>query len=394
MKKMTNGQLKACKDAGFTIPGKALFGADKQELRKEALDAGARFDGKDSVWVFPDDETCSQFEKSLGLTDEIRKSRPDPTEEPQNPADMLVTAAIGGGNGGSEPEQKPKAKEVNGNRPKASKGLMRLPPSLLVGGSISVPGDVRYETLGEEVELLDEGDIQRRERTKTTKKIVRDPEGHEAAHQLAGRLRGQLKKLCQATPFGWMCRVDKEAEIDGFIAEAKAECKEFNANSKYHFVRFSLIKGRIDSDDEAAARDIAYEMQRLFGEMRLALESCDVKRIRALAVKGLAIKPMLSDTDQTLVQDAIDSARAEARKIVKEVGVKGEQIETVKDEVDTSVVEVARLSFLDYEAPSEMPSADRLVNEERYQLDTEESEPVEPPAPMDKGQFDLDFSTN
>lgn len=389
--RLTNGEKEACKKAGLTIPGKLLFGTDKQAIRAEMSSEGAAYDGKDSVWVLPDQETLAKYQRKLGIStgaSDKAVAKPEPKVEAKvepepkpEPGDDLISAVLGAAPASPPPKQR-------------DKKLLVLPPSILVGGEISVPGDVRYQNLGSEQSTFDEGEVKRKEVVKTTKKTTRDPDGYAAAHTLAGELRSELRKIVQATPLGWICRLEREEELDSYVASAKQRAKEFNADSKYHFVRVSILKARIATDDETAARELAYEMQRMLSEMRLALDACDVKKIREVCVRAKYLKPVFPDREQSVIQEVVDSARAQARMIVKEVGSKGQQIDLIKGDIDTSVVDAARLMFLDFEAPDEMPAAEKLVQNARFDLDDKAPEPMDPAdvpsSPADDARFSLD----
>lgn len=267
-----------------------------------------------------------------------------------------------------EPEPEPQP-EPEPRPEKAYEKLLELPPSYIVLQNVSVQGAVSYERLDLDLqtEQDDDGLVNTEER-RTTIRRVRNADEYTAATQLAGRMRTMLRSIGYTLHSGVVfVRQNRREELDAADTEMKQMCIAFNKKARHHFVRNSLVRVVATSDAESAAREIACSIQEQLRELRDAVASCDVDRIRNLAGQAKAILPTLREDDGQRIQEAIDAARLAASYIRKEVVSKGRQIEDVRKELDTSVIDQARLSFLQFDVPEEVKAARSSVEQARFE---------------------------
>lgn len=136
--------------------------------------------------------------------------------------------------------------------------LLPLPPAILLGGEISVPGDVRHVRLGEETSTEQDGALVNERTQRTTLREVHDLEGHKAAKSLESHLRSRLSNLAPRSGFGRLCPVARADDLTAFLAEAREAAAAFNAaqaaRSGRHYLRVTLVAARIaDATDDAEA---------------------------------------------------------------------------------------------------------------------------------------------
>jgi hypothetical protein len=255
----------------------------------------------------------------------------------------------------------------------SSKKKLVLPPSILLGGEISVPGDVRYFNLGEEdsFEELTAGEakIRKSSRVKTTQRVVQDTEGYEAAHALASELRNEIRRVSRATVFGPLCPAADEGKLDAVLTEVRRRAAEFNATARYHFVRVGHVKATIGSEDERAARELVFDVQRIMSELREALDRANVKRIREIVARAKALEPIFPDKERGVLEAAFRAAREAATEIRKQSEETTKKIDEIKASLDLSPVEVARSLFLEYEVPEELNGVREALEQGRSMLD-------------------------
>lgn len=409
-------------EQGLVVDGRPLFGDENRELRAALYEAGARYNSKEVLWLFPDRETLERFLPRLpgkaGLATKLprggngtglpvpRLAGPSlppanipppapPAAPPASPPDAEKPGA--GTVQTAEPEQK-QAEEPEGQRVKA----LLLPASYVICGEVEVipmRRRIRRERLSEEEKTTDEGDgTQTLEATRTIRVTTRNVKEHKAAQKKASELRYSVRKICQATILGPIAPLDKEAELDEALLTARREARAFNENAQDYLVRIGLVKGMIAANDAAAAREFTYDFQEILTEMRAALKACDVKSIRRVAARGQSmlkgLSALIPERERSIVSAAILQAREMATKIVQEVGAKGRLVEDVKKELNTSAVDLARMSFLEYEVSPELTGFEPAVDAFRFngldeQNGAETEEESSPAVGVDKRFGDL-----
>jgi ElaB/YqjD/DUF883 family membrane-anchored ribosome-binding protein len=218
--------------------------------------------------------------------------------------------------------------------------ISTLRPGLLVSLKTSVTGGIKYD----KEEIVPEHDTDRGRVAKwATERTIEDPQEHEAAIKIRGRVRTLIASVCAQSAFGFLCPADKSGALDQAIAEARELAKGFNDRAAITKINVYVIAGKVAEDDVEAVRAIKSEMTELLSRMEEGVRNFDPEAIREAANKARSIGQMLSPAAQKRVSEAIDAARAAARKIVK-AG------ETAAIEVDRQAIEkisTGRLTFLD-----------------------------------------------
>jgi hypothetical protein len=229
-----------------------------------------------------------------------------------------------------------------------------IKPGLLVVLKSTVAGGVSYKR----VDLENDAN---RSRWETTR-IVDDPQEHDRATKARSKASAEIRAVCSATAFGLLCPEDREKDLDGAIARARAIVDEHNQSATFTRIAIYALKGRIASTDEEAARAIGEEVRSLVDAMGVGIDKLDPEAIREAATKAKALTAMLDDSQVEKVSEAIKQARSAARAIVKRVEKEGEAAAVVLADIQRGAIEKARMAFLDLDdAPAReesMPHVD------------------------------------
>ena len=267
--------------------------------------------------------------------------------------------------------------------------IFELPEVLLVGGHISKPGPVRHEQLEESSESSEQGDIKSEERVRKTRRVITDTDGHEAATKLVGTLNTELRRICTTSPFGRICRMDREAELRGFIRDARVRAREFNSSElgRFHKVHVKLVPGMITADSERVAGELVVELRGLFAELQDAVDSCNVERIRDIAMTVKEFAPVFPQAQQDIITNAVKGARQAANTLAREVERKGREIAEVRLEIDSSPVNIARMKFLSLPVDEEgdLIVAESPVDKARFSAVKPDSEEAEDKPSISEG---------
>jgi hypothetical protein len=251
------------------------------------------------------------------------------------------------------------------------KTMLPVKSGFVVIYTVSVEGDVTYKHLDEESSVEEDGAVHNQKSIKTVERVVRNVEEHTKAQQIAGSLRTALRRLgTPITPGAMLIPFSKEAEFDAALTEINREAADFNRIARNHVVRHLICKTQmVMSEEEKVARDLAYDLQNLMDEMKDALDRCDSKRIREVAVLAKAKAAVLpAGKESGMIAAAVQSARNLASEISRELQQKGQSVEKVRERLDTSVVDSARMMFLEYELPAEVTGSE-VVNKRMAELE-------------------------
>lgn len=216
-----------------------------------------------------------------------------------------------------------------------------LRPGLLVSFKTSVRGNVSYDKREIEADHLTE-DGARKARWETERVIV-DPAEHEAATRVRSKALSLVRLTCARSAFGLLCPEIDSDRLQSAIAEARRLADEFNATATLTRVAVYVIVGRIAADDVEAVKAINSEIADLMQQMERGLRNLDVEAVRSAANSAKNVAQMLSPTAALRVKDAIEIARASARKIA----AAGEQAASEVDRSAIARIEEARTAFLD-----------------------------------------------
>lgn len=186
-----------------------------------------------------------------------------------------------------------------------------------------------------------------------TKRIIEDKAEHERAVKCRSAALATIRKCCSATPFGLLCPESQEGALDAAIAKAQELVAAHNANATHTRVGVYVLKGRVASDDAAAARAITQEIAELVTAMDAGIKAFDPKAIRDAANRAREMSSMLSEDKAAKIDAAIEQARKAARMITKNIEVEAEKREVVLLDIQRGQIESARIAFLDLSAAGE-----------------------------------------
>lgn len=223
-----------------------------------------------------------------------------------------------------------------------------LRPGLLVSVKTSVKGNVDYNKIEIEPDHATETG-ERKARWETTR-IITDPVEFEASGKVRSKARGLIRSICTDSAFGLLCPESKADQLEAAMAEARKLVDAFNAGAKLTRVSVYIMTGRIAADDVEAVKAINSEVRDLLDEMAEGIQELDVTRVRAAATKAKSVGAMLTLDAQARLQVAIETVRAQARKIV----AAGEAAAVEIDKDTLARLKEARTSFLDLDDAGEV----------------------------------------
>lgn len=235
----------------------------------------------------------------------------------------------------------------------------KIRPGLLVALKSRVTGGVHYarqDLLAPEV-----GDAAAAVARWETTRTIDDPAEHERAVKARGLALTAIRSICYATSFGLLCPESLEAELDAAVGRAGAIRDEFNRFATSTRVDVFVLKGRVASTDEEAARAIGDEVAEMLRSMEAGIDRLDPEAIRAAATKARELSAMLAPEQAERVADAIGAARKAARTIVARVQKGGEEAAEVLKSLSRGAIERARISFLDLDSDATPPASDEAA---------------------------------
>jgi hypothetical protein len=184
-----------------------------------------------------------------------------------------------------------------------------------------------------------------------TVRTIDNPAEHSAAVKARSAARSAICKACTHTAFGLLCPESNVEALNAACAEAQRIAEEHNANASSTLVYVYVLRGRIASTDEEAARAIASEVRGLLSEMEQGIRQADAGAVRDAANRAKALGSVLDAVQAEKVAEAVEQARKAARTIVKRIEKDGEAAEKVLRDISIKSIEAARFAFLDFETP-------------------------------------------
>jgi hypothetical protein len=180
-----------------------------------------------------------------------------------------------------------------------------LRPGYLVSLKTSISGNVTYATRTiEQDHVTDEGARQAKWETERT---IADAKEHERATEARSKARHAITRICAASAFGLLCPLDKAAELEAAVAEARGIAEAFNATAQFSQLSVFVMSGKVEQNDVEAVRAINSEIRDLMAEMQAGIAKMDVKAIRDAAAKAKGLGQMLTPDASAKVAQAVDS---------------------------------------------------------------------------------------
>lgn len=257
--------------------------------------------------------------------------------------------------------------------------MQLLRPGILVSLKTELRGGALYERVDIEHERVDGG--QDRAKWETTR-VIEDAEEYQRGQKARSRASGLIRRACVPSSFGLICPEGREGQLDEAVREARRVADEYNAGAQHSTVAVYVLKGRIASTDEEAARAIAAEIRGLLEQMESGVRRVDAGAIRDAAARAKKLGQALSEDQAKKVGEAVAAARKAATEIVKRVTKGGELAETVVAELEKETAEIgaARFSFLDLDEPEPAAAPGEALPAVSDQRFAELEEPKEPAA--------------
>lgn len=227
-----------------------------------------------------------------------------------------------------------------------------LRPGLLVSLKTSIQGNVTYrtQTLESEHRTADGA----AKASWETERTVADPVELATAKQARSKVRTLICAVCAPSEFGLLCPLEKAADLEKAMVEARAVAEAFNSTARLSRIGVYVITGTVAATDAEAIRSINSEVSDLLTTMQRGVKNLDVKVIRDAADKARGLGAMLSDDARERVKIAIEAAR----KAAKEIAKAGESAAIAVDEATILRISQQRVAFLDMDeavAPVAVP---------------------------------------
>ena len=232
--------------------------------------------------------------------------------------------------------------------------ISTLRPGLLVGLKTSIRGNVSYKTRDLEKEHQLEGGAARA--VWETERTVANKAELNRAIKARGEARHAIASVCSRTSFGLLCPEAWEKSLREGITRARQIAAEFNQRARVTEVEVNVIVGRVAQDDVEAVRAINSEVRDLMREMAVGIKELDVKQVRDAANRARSVGAMLTPEASERIKEAIATARASARQIIKA----GEAAAKEVDKEAIKKINQVRTAFLDFsDEASILPTAPR-----------------------------------
>ena len=363
------------------IPLKHLMGNDKTSLRAELKKGGARFDSKASEWVMSSEAQYISTLRALGLDSGKPNisNAPAPAPKAAAPVSSAVqttlptvgSVKLPGRTAGPSPVMEGVVEvgdvtaggllERDALGKVVRKRVLELRPSRFVLINMPVEGIRQRRSLGRREDRTQErgkfAGLESMTVTTTTELTYVLPDEKTAVEELRGKLRYALARMGTVVVPGLIALpLDLEGKFDAELERVKGEASACNTGTQVWKIFVNVIRlDAVTSDEEALARKITYDMQKMLDEVTSALEACDIKRIEA-ATKELKYKA--DGMAPGMMRGAVEAAVAQAREmrsfIKRETEKKRRSFDEVKLELDTSIVESARLMLETFAVPEEI----------------------------------------
>lgn len=289
--------------------------------------------------------------------------------------------------------------EVTSEIEEQAERVLPMPPMMFFTARIEQPGDVHTIKRDQEETVTpgdeESGTVTVRKVVHTNERVVRNPEEREKGRKLISSMYSRLGRLGSKVGNCYLVPLKHKVKALAEIAAVRREAAVFNSTATHHYIR-SVITTPMEvvaSDEGLYARDVALKMQEITGQIKDALEACDVNKVRNLASEAATVVRIIGNGDAAKMEQMISSARAGANWINRELKKKEKDISEIRAEIKGSAVaavESARLAFLEYAQPEEVKAIGSALG--AAQMDLEVSEPaaeVQQVNNSDDGRFDL-----
>lgn len=363
---MSKDELSQALAAGLAIPLKEMSGNQNKDKRTRAIQLGAKFDSKTTNWVFPSQAVMMIFEReyprSNGKKAEARPSLPEVQPPIKAERAELPTAVIPPPVAPPivEPAVEP-VQETADPMPELDLSTLKLKPCRFV----VVRTKIYSPNVRKEISRTKSTEGEKYGVEATTVRLISEhtiinPVEYEEASKIRGNIGSSLRKFGTRVVDGlYTIPLDVEDEWDECRRELKAGAAEFNKKSTHHKLVVDAVKLQaMTGEEELMARKVTYEVQRLFDEMKVALDAYDVDAIRSAAVElKYKAQTLQEGNTRSLMDAAVANAREVASQIAKEVKDKGDLVAVVKKQLRTSAIDSARMMFLKMAVPEEIGDA-------------------------------------
>jgi len=240
-----------------------------------------------------------------------------------------------------------------------------LKPSLLIGSIISTVGASKTKCVVTGVER----DALKETKTWEMRRIIPDTAQYKLANKAVEKCKKIRGKVCRKMAFGWVCPKDSEDKLTEGIKKIGEIIDEVNGKLNTCEVFATFVRAEIASDDKQVATSIAKDVNGFFKSLKAALDKADAKAIKRTVQSMKGLEDVLPTIQSEALSKAVKAATKAAKTIITQVEKKARSIEEVKAELDLTVIETARMAFIEAETPAAVvPQGEQLETRAAVEL--------------------------
>jgi hypothetical protein len=149
-----------------------------------------------------------------------------------------------------------------------------------------------------------------------TERVYRNRQETAEAERVYATVRNRLRAICLHTDIGFICPLNKEAELNRIIKEMEELVAESNAKFQFCRVELTVLVTRIESDNAAGVATLSQTLQQSAADIKQALENFDPKTARQVLISTKNIVDVLANQE---AKSELMQAREQARSLASAI---------------------------------------------------------------------------
>lgn len=186
-------------------------------------------------------------------------------------------------------------------------------------------------------------------------KRYRDKEEQDEADKVRSKARALIESACIKAEFNWYCAAERLNDLRAREAEANALVEAFNALAKTTQIKLHVHAIKVETNDEAALRDIRAAIRQNLETIVNVLKKPDLdeegrEAAKAARAQTRKLGKLLEPGPQAGIEGAM-AMSAEVQKAINKVGMAKAAEETKRA---IAALEQQRLAFLDLDGEGQV----------------------------------------
>lgn len=186
-------------------------------------------------------------------------------------------------------------------------------PCILVTDKLTVERGCTYHRYDLQVK---EGKGGSEDATWQTDRHYKNREEAKEADRIYAKARHKIRSVCVPTDIGFICSSHNTETLEKAIAEARAMVNDANAGFKHCFIKFKVLRTRIESDNAEGVEVLKDALESSVATIQSSLLSFDVTKARDTINGTKGIVAVLSDAES---RKMLIESREEARELATEI---------------------------------------------------------------------------